>query len=135
MALTNHLKLRGRTYYVRVQIPPRLWAAAGGKREFVKTLKTGDLREANKIKHAHVALFQARIRDLERAPADTSADPLAEIRSKALSLRSSWEQVKDEEPVYDEDDVDLERPYYLSRDATEDAIIEEARAIEDRHGR
>jgi hypothetical protein len=66
MSLTDYLKLRGRTWYVRVQIPPHLWAATGGKREFIKTLKTGDIHEANRLKHAHVAAYQSRIKALER---------------------------------------------------------------------
>jgi site-specific recombinase XerD len=132
MALTDYLKLRGRTYYVRVQIPPRLRAIAGGKREFVKTLKTGDLREANKLKHAHVASFQGRIRALERVAPDTAYGPLAEIHEKALSLRYSWEKVKDEAPVYP--DFDPEQPYYPSKDATEDVILGAAREIADNHG-
>ena len=44
-ASDDYLKLRGKTYYVRVQIPHHLWAAAGGRREFVKTLKTRDRDE------------------------------------------------------------------------------------------
>jgi integrase len=132
MALTDYLKQRHRTWYVRVQIPAHLWAAAGGRREFVKSLKTRDLNTANQLKHAHVAVFQSRIRALEGAAAETAADPLADIHSKALALRSSWEQVRNEEPVYP--DFDPERPYYPSKDATEDAIVEEAGEIEDRHG-
>jgi hypothetical protein len=134
MALTDYLKQRHRTWSVRVQIPPHLWAAAGGRREFVKSLKTRDLNKANQLKHAHVAVFKSRIRALEGADADTSADPLAELHSKALALRSSWERVKNEEPVYDERDVDLARPYYPSRDATEDAILDETRNVADQHG-
>jgi hypothetical protein len=38
MASTDYLKLRGRTWYVRVQVPPHLRAAAGGKREYVKPI-------------------------------------------------------------------------------------------------
>jgi integrase len=110
MALTDHLKLRGRTYYVRVQIPPRLWAAVGGKREFVKTLKTGDLHEANRLKHAHVAAFQARIRALGRREPAMAPD-LHAITSRALGWRRSMEQDKGQvlfyhgdEPVYKTDE-------------------------------
>jgi hypothetical protein len=52
----------GHTWFVRVQIPAHLWKAVGGKREFVKTLKTGDLNEANRLKHAHVAAFSGRLK-------------------------------------------------------------------------
>src|SRR6516162_2541187 len=116
MALTDYLKRRGHTYYVRVQIPKPLWPAAGGKREFVKSLKTRDLGRANQMKHAHVAVFQSRIRALARVAPDASTNPLAEVHAKALSLRNSWDKLKDEEPVYY--DFDPEQPYYPSKEAT-----------------
>jgi integrase len=132
MALTDYLKRRGHTYYVRVQIPKPLWPAAGGKREFVKSLKTRDLGRANQMKHAHVAVFQSRIRALARVAPDASTNPLAEVHAKALSLRNSWDKLKDEEPVYY--DFDPEQPYYPSKEATEDAILDEARDLEESHG-
>jgi hypothetical protein len=61
MATTDYLKRRGETWFVRVQIPKHLWKAAGGKREYVKTLKTRDLSEANRLKHPYVAAFKERI--------------------------------------------------------------------------
>src|ERR1700745_3599585 len=134
MALADYLKQRHHTWYVRVQIPARLWGAAGGRREYVKSLKTRDLGKASQLKHAHVAVFQSRIRALEGVASDTSADPLTEIHSTTLSLRSSREQLKNEAPIYDRDDVDLKRPYYPSRDATEDAIFEKAGEIAESHG-
>jgi integrase len=134
MALTDYLKRRGQTWYVRVQIPQHLWAAAGGKREYVKSLKTRDLSKANQLKHAHVAVFQSQIRALERTMRGTSVpdDPLAEVHAKALSLRYSWDRVKDEKPVHY--DFDPEQPYYPSKDATEDAILNEARELAESHG-
>ena len=91
MAPTDYLKLRGRTYYVRVQIPPSLWGAANGQREYVKTLKTGDLNKANRLKHAHIAVFQRRIKALEHPQ---EPDPLADLYEKALSWRSAMEGAK-----------------------------------------
>ena len=92
MALTDYLKLRGHTYYVWVQIPPSLWAAAGGRREYVKTLKTGDLAQANRLKHARIAVFQRRIKALERLE---EPDPLADLYEKALSWRSAMEGARE----------------------------------------
>jgi hypothetical protein len=81
MSATDYLKKRGHTYYVRIQIPPPLWPAAGGKREFIKTLKTGDLTEANRRKHAYIAAFNRKIEGL---PTRRYTD--AEVR-KALAER------------------------------------------------
>src|SRR5262249_60484089 len=68
------------------------------------------------------------------ARADTLVDPLAELHDRALSLRWSWEQVKDEQAVYLPQDVYREAPYYPSKEATEDAILEEAHEIAENHG-
>jgi hypothetical protein len=46
MTSSDYLKLRGRTYYVRVQIPRDLWAAAGGKREYVKNAQDRGLQRS-----------------------------------------------------------------------------------------
>jgi len=92
MALTDYLKLRGRTWYVRVQIPHSLWAAAGGRREYVKTLRTGDFNTANRLKHAHIAAFQQRIKALEKY----KPNPLADVHEKALAFRDALEKHKGE---------------------------------------
>jgi integrase len=127
MALTDHLKLRGSTYYVRVQIPPRLWSAAGGKREFVKTLKTGDLREANKRKHAYVAAFQLRIKALEGQGAEAAAD-LNNVLARALGWRRSMEQDEGDVLFYQGDDPVYKTDEWVSQ------IADEAKEIEDSHG-
>jgi hypothetical protein len=51
LARTDYLKRRGQAWYVRVQIPKALRAAAGGKHEFMKALGTRDLDEAELRKH------------------------------------------------------------------------------------
>jgi len=127
MSATDFLKLRGRTYYVRVQIPARLWAAAAGKREYVKTLKTGDLREANKLKHAHVAVFQARIRALERREPEALPD-LHAITGRALGWRRSMERDKGQVLAYHGDDPVYKTDAWLSQ------IADEADEIEFEHG-
>ena len=127
MAPTDYLKLRHRTWYVRVQIPPHLWASAGGKREYVKTLKTSDLNEANRLKHAHVAAFQRRIKALERH----KPDPLADLYSKALDWRDAMERHKGEVLFYEGDRED--QPYYAT-DEFLSQVSEEAREFLETHG-
>jgi integrase len=127
MAVTDYLKLRGRTYYVRVQIPPQLWAAAGGKREYVKTLKTRDLNEANRLKHAHIAVFQRRIRALEQKQPD---DALADLNEKALAWRYSLEQTKGKVIHEDQDG----NPLWTYKDEFLSEISDEAREFLETHG-
>lgn len=127
MAPTDYLKLRHRTWYVRVQIPPHLWASAGGRREYVKTLKTSDLNEANRLKHAHVAAFQRRIKALERH----KPDPLADLYSKALDWRDAMERHKGKVLFYEGDRED--QPYYAA-DEFLSQISEEAREFLDTQG-
>lgn len=109
MASKGYLKLRGRTWFVRVQIPPHLWKAAGGKREYVKTLETGDLNEANRRKHAHVAAFKQRIAALERH----KPNELEDVYAKAVAFQEAMTRYKgvvlyeggpNEEPYYATDE-------------------------------
>src|SRR5262245_36903082 len=116
MALTDYLKRRGQTWYVRVQIPPHLWAAAGGKREYVKTLKTRDLQQAASFKHAHVAALKRKIEALKRGKPD---DPLADLYDKAAALQTA--QIKTTHPE-GADSVRL------------DLAAEEAETIEEKYG-
>lgn len=127
MTATDFLKLRGRTWYVRVQIPPNLWATAGGKREYVKTLKTGDLNEANRLKHAYVASFKRQIAALERR----KVDPLVDVYDKALAFRDAIEKQRGQILFYEGDDK--EKPYYAT-DEFLSQIGDEARELLDTHG-
>ena len=126
MAATDFLKLRGRTWYVRVQIPPHLWAAAGGKREYVKTLKTGDLNEANRLKHPYVAAFKGKIAALERH----KPSQMDELYEKALAWRDAMERHKGE-VLYEGGDG--EDPYYAT-DEFLSQISDEAREYLETHG-
>jgi integrase len=126
MALTDYLKLRGRTWYVRVQIPPQLWTAAGGKREFIKTLRTADINEANRLKHAHVAAFQRRIKSLERQ----KPDPLADLYEKAIAWRDARERYKGQAIIHDEEG----KPLWTYDDEFISQISEEAQQFLDTHG-
>jgi integrase len=125
MALTDYLKLRGHTYYVRVQIPPHLWKAAGGKREYVKTLKTGDLSEANRRKPPYVAAFTQRIRALERH----KPNELGELYEKALAWREALERHKGD-VIYEDPDGTP----YTARDEFLSQISEEAEEFLEAHG-
>jgi integrase len=125
MATKDYLKLRGHTWYVRVQIPPHLWAAAGGRREYVKSLKTRDLNEANKLKHAHVAALKQRIAALER----NKPDPHVDVYERALAFRDAMERHKGE-VLYEEGDGE---PYYASEEFLSQ-LSEQAKELLDTHG-
>lgn len=128
MAPTDYLKLRGRTYYVRVQIPPHLWKAAGGKREYVRTLKTGDLTDANRRKHAIVAAFKQRIAGLTKQQQPSG---LSELYDKAVAWRDAMERHKGEVMFYQGDDED--HPYYVT-DEFLSQISDEAKEFLEDHG-
>ena len=126
MALTDYLKLRGHTWYVRVQIPPHLWKAAGGKREYVKTLKTGDLSEANRRKPPYVAAFTQRIRALERH----KPNELGELYEKALAWRDAMDRHKGEVLIEEPDGT----PLYTAQDEFLSQISDEANEFLETHG-
>jgi hypothetical protein len=126
-ASDDYLKLRGRTYYVRVQIPQHLWFAAGGRREFVKTLKTRDRDEANRRKHTHVAVFQQRIKALERQKPN---DPRTDLIERALLLRADLERHKGR--VLDEDDEG--QPLWTYEDELLSQVSDEAKEFAETYG-
>jgi integrase len=128
MATTDYLKRRGQTWFVRVQIPKHSWKAAGGRREYVKTLKTHDLNKANKLKHAHVAAFKRKIEALQRGKPN---DALDELYEKAMAWRDTLERHKGE--VLFNEGGDEERPYYLN-DEYLSRISEEAQQFLETHG-
>jgi hypothetical protein len=77
------------SYLLRPGVDPATpTQGGGGKSEYIKSLKTGDLNEANKRKHPYIAAFKARIAALERQKAAAQAPAeLAELYEKALSWR------------------------------------------------
>src|ERR1700738_4186573 len=87
MARKDYLKPRHNSWSVRVQIPKKLWAAAGGKREFVRPLGTRDLDEAVLRKHVHVAEFKRRIKQLQAH----GEDPDRELFEKALAFKDAMQ--------------------------------------------
>ena len=115
------------TWFVRVQIPPHLWAAAGGKREYVKTLKTSDLNEANRLKHAYVAAFQRQIAGLARRKPNV----LGDLYEKALAWRDAMERHKGDVMLFEGGDE--EHPYYVT-DEFLSQISDEANEFLETHG-
>src|SRR5262249_54249067 len=97
---TNYLTRRHQTWYVRVQIPKKLQGAAGGKREFVKSLETRDLTEANSRKHAHIAEYKREIKAL----AEARSDPLQKARMRARAWRDAIEEAKGESIDFEGDE-------------------------------
>lgn len=128
MASTDYLKRRGNTWYVRVQIPPNLWPVAG-TREYVRTLKTGDLKEAERRKHAFVAMFKRKIAELRR----DRAVPFDGVAEKALSLRDFIAKNGDEVLFVERDPQGKEQPFRL-RDELYSQITDKARLLEETHG-
>jgi integrase len=61
---TQHLKQRGRTWYARLTVPLKLQSVLG-KTDIVRSLKTRDLREANRKKHAVLAELQRELTQAE----------------------------------------------------------------------
>ncbi|HUI14061.1 MAG TPA: site-specific integrase [Xanthobacteraceae bacterium] len=127
MVSTEYLKQRGHIWYVRVQIPPHLWKAAGGRREYVKTLKTGDLAEANKRKHPIVAAFKQQIAALEKPQAARAA--LSDLYDKAIAWRDAMERHKGV-VLYEEADGE---PYFIT-DEYLSQISEEAKEFIEQYG-
>ncbi len=126
MARTDYLKLRGQTWYVQVQIPKHLRGAAGGKSEYIKSLRTRDPNEANRLKHAYVAVFKGQIAALERHKPVT-LDPVVE---KALAFRDALERHKDDVLVRGKDG----KPLWSGADEFLGQISDEAKELLDTHG-
>jgi integrase len=132
VAPKDYLKLRARTFYVQVSIPPRLRKASGGKSEYIKSLKTGDLNEANKRKHPYIAAFKARLAALERQNASAQAPAeLVELYEKALAWRQAMEKFKGQLLCYEGDDPD--KPLYHT-DVFLEQISDEAKELLETHG-
>jgi hypothetical protein len=126
MARTDYLKLRGRTWFVCVQIPQRLRRAADGKWAYVKTLNTRDINEAERLKHAHVAEFKRRIKQLE----NHDEDPDRELFEKALAFKDA---IQRNAGRYVEIDGDPERREDLD-DWWLSEALDEAKAFVEEHG-
>jgi integrase len=126
VAQKQHLKLRGSTWYVYVQIPARLRKAAG-QWAYIKSLNTGDLNQAERLKHAHVAAYKRKIEALEKS--GKPSDALADLYEKALAWRETMEKAKGEVLWTEPDGT----PFYLT-DEFLDHIKDETEDFEARHG-
>jgi integrase len=124
MARTDYLKRRHHTWYVRVQIPKELWAASGGKREFVRALGTRDLDEAVLRKHVHVAEFKRRIKQLHAH----GEDPDRELFEKALSFKDAIQKNAGRYAHINEERAEPIAEWWLSE------ALDEAKAVLEEHG-
>jgi integrase len=124
MARTDYLKRRHHAWYVRVQIPKELWAAAGGKREFIRALGTRDLDEAVLRKHVHVAEFKRRIKQLQAH----GEDPDRELFEKALSFKDAIQMNAGRFVHINEERAEPIDEWWLSE------ALDEAKAVLEEHG-
>jgi len=118
MGHADYLKLRGRTYYVIVQIPQKLRRLAGVKHAYTKTLKTRDFNEAERRKHIHVAEFKRRIKQLR----DHGKDPDRWLFEKALAFKDAMQH------GWVGGGIETAHDFYLSE------ALDEAKAIVEEHG-
>lgn len=140
--MANHLVRRGSTYFVRLTIPRERWAdvgralgAAGGlKREVVRTLQTGDYREATARRDAGLSALRELVdAALKRTGLRPLTDWTADWQGRAVQLGdatrsradvvSRWVRGPDDEPIP-----------IMESDLTVDTIEEEATLIEKRQG-
>lgn len=126
MAPRDYLKQRGQTWHVHVQIPKHLRTAAGGKWEYIKSLKTGDLNVANRLKHSYVAAFKAKIAALERK----KPNDLSELYERAVAWREALERHKDD-VIYQGDG---DEPAWTGADEFLSQISDEAHEFLETHG-
>lgn len=61
----SYLERKHNTWVVVVQVPKELQAAAG-RLKFKKSLKTSDLAQANRQKHAHIGAFKQKIEEIRQ---------------------------------------------------------------------
>lgn len=78
----KHLHLRGHVYYARVKVPPSLQEKVG-RTHLARSLRTRDLRVAQRLRHAVVAELKQHL-ELLKAGQD---DPMADLRARAQAIR------------------------------------------------
>ena len=79
---TRYLVQRRQTWYVRVTVPPKLRKAVGNT-HIVRTLKTRDLVEAQRLRHVAVAQIKAELDAIDKGEDGTAV-------SAALIWREAW---------------------------------------------
>jgi hypothetical protein len=82
MSRNQYLKKQGNTWHVLVQVPARLQKAADCW-AYIKTLGTGDINEANRLKYSYVAAFKRKIEALRRG--ETNTGVVADLYEQALA--------------------------------------------------
>jgi hypothetical protein len=100
---TRNLKLRHRTWYARLRVPPSLRSAMG-KSELVRSLNTRDLAEANRRKHAVLAEMQAQISKAEvnaRLPKDAAERVLNAAQELAEAVKGGETTLEEAEVALD----------------------------------
>jgi integrase len=124
MSRNQYLKKQGNTWHVLVQVPARLRKAAGCW-AFIKTLGTGDVNEANRLKHACVAAFKRKIAALERGQ---NTDVVGDLYEQALSLNETLTRYKDQVTFEHPEGPETVADHFISE------ISEEAQRILEEHG-
>ena len=124
MSRNQYLKKQGNTWHVLVQVPARLRKAAGCW-AFIKTLGTGDVNEANRLKHAYVAAFKRKIAALERGQ---NTDVVGDLYEQALSLNETLTRYKDQVTFEHPEGPETVADHFISE------ISEEAQRILEEHG-
>jgi integrase len=105
---TTHLKLKHRTWFVRLRVPPTLQTIIG-KTEVLQSLKTHDLKQANKLKHRVIAEMQesfTRAAATAVLPRDAADAVLIEAQQLRAAVARGEVTREDAEVVFD---ANLER--------------------------
>jgi hypothetical protein len=125
MSRNTYLKRQGNTFHVVVQVPARLRKAAGCW-AFTRTLGTGDVNEANRLKHAYVTAFKRKIDQLERG--EGANDVVADLYEQALAWNETLQRCKGQVLHQHRDGPEYIADHFLSE------ISEEAQRILEEHG-
>lgn len=129
----SNLVQRGQSWYATREIPPALRPYFGGKRRFVKALGTRDQREANRLKHAELAAWEAELKAARRASEGAASGPLGEAREMQWHIqRARQEDERTGRGVLDERDPDAFE--HGKAEGLEAFVDDRAEEVERRHG-
>ncbi len=145
MADTKHLKLRGYRWYFRLRVPKDLRGQIG-KEWIVEALKTGDLREAQRLRAYHMAKAQEKFdrlrsnRSLTLSEIEAAAQEALTSRFHDTKPRDYWAPA---EPDSDPHTAGMDHALDMVLDALRlgdhtmvkgeaEAVMEEAGAVVDR---
>ena len=88
---TSHLKRKRQGWYVRLVVPPHLRATLGST-EIIRTLKTRDIREANRKKHAVLAELHRELTQAELTNVIPDKDSVGYIMDVAKGQRRALQE-------------------------------------------